>query len=217
MSPLRVTIRGDGSSDDALKPLVEWVLREHLPVMVGAAVQLVERYDPLPAERKGLTGSIERSLRLAPCELLVAHRDSENDTRGKRVSEIDEAVAELRGEGAAIPPYVCLVPIRMTEAWLLFDEPAIRAASGNPNGKVRLKPPAPRTVEGLADPKSLLRALVKTASELTGRRLKKLETNHIPRTVAAYIDDFAPLRQLSAFRDFEAEVRAFAESWGPAD
>jgi len=105
----------------------------------------------------------------------------------------------------------------MSEAWLLFDESAIRAASGNPNGKTKLKLPLPKAVEGLHDPKAVLRELVKAASEATGRRLQKLDTSNIPRTVAENIDDFAPLRQLSAFRDFEAEVRAFAESWGPAD
>ena len=30
---------------------------------------------------------------------------------------------------------VCVVPIRMTESWLLISEPAIRRAASNPRGR----------------------------------------------------------------------------------
>ncbi|MBN9522435.1 hypothetical protein J0H58_28600 [bacterium] len=213
MSTLRVTVRGDGPSDDMLMPVVGWTLRQHLSDATTIDAQFANRFGPHAVRRKGLAGSIDVSLRLAPCDVLVIHRDAENETPGKRQTEIAEAIAELTADGWALPFHVRVIPVRMSEAWLLFDEAAIRAASGNPNGKVKLKLPQPKAVEGLPDPKAVLRELVRTASEATGRRLQKLDTSNVPRTIAANIDDFSPLRKLSAFRAFEDEVKAFAESW----
>ena len=93
----------------------------------------------------------------------------------------------------------------MQEAWLLFDEQAIRAAAGNPNGRQLLDLPRLSDVERLPDPKERLRQLVRQASGLRGRRLARLDDH--PHRVADFIDDFAPLRQLAAFQVFEAELR----------
>jgi hypothetical protein len=217
MTELRVTIRGDGSSDAMLRPVVDWVLGRHLPAGTPIEVQHARLTGVPSGQRKQLAGSVESALRLAPCDLLVVHRDAEKENPAKRRQEIEDALTELQSAGVPVPGHIKLIPVRTSEAWLLFDESAIRAASGNPNGKVKLKLPAPKAVEGLPDPKAMLRELVKAASEATGRRLQKLDTSNIPRTVAENIDDFSPLRKLSAFRAFESEVREFAESWRPDD
>jgi hypothetical protein len=38
-------------------------------------------------------------------------------------------------------PVVCVVPVRMMEAWLLIDEMAIRRVAGNPNGRIPIELP----------------------------------------------------------------------------
>jgi len=48
------------------------------------------------------------------------------------------------------------VPVRMTEAWLLFDEAAIRRAAGCPNGSMPLELPSLKTSEDIPDPKTIL-------------------------------------------------------------
>lgn len=215
MKPLRFTLCGDGQSEDMLLPIIRWVLERHLPDDVPINDQFARWFDLRVGPRpKGLAEKIRVSLKLFPCDLLVVHRDAEErDNRKKRVSEIEEAVAELAAADEDVPPHVCLVPVRMSEAWLLFDESAIRAAAGNPNGKVKLGVPKLKELERLADPKAALREAVLTASEATGRKRQKLDTTGIPRVVANFIDDFSPLRHLSAFQSFEEEVRRFAESW----
>ena len=64
--------------------------------------------------------------------MLFIHRDAEREPHEKRVAEVEAALEGVElGETQPVP----VVPIRMQEAWLLFDERAIRYASGNPKGR----------------------------------------------------------------------------------
>jgi hypothetical protein len=103
----------------------------------------------------------------------------------------------------------------MQEAWLLFEEGAIRKAAGNPNGEMALRLPQIDKLESLPDPKKLLLSLISKASGFTGRRLKKLETKKLAHLVSQQIDDFASLRALSAFQSLELELSAVVQekSW----
>jgi len=103
------------------------------------------------------------------------------------------------------------VPVRMTEAWLLFDVVAIRRAAGNPNGRVPLELPAIHACEGLVNPKDELIKVVRTASGLSVRRQKKLQVEGVAVRVADLIDDFSPLSVLSAFRALQDDVRLLME------
>ena len=106
--------------------------------------------------------------------------------------------------------HVPVVPVRMTEAWLLIEEGAIRKAAGNPNGAVALDLPPLARVEGLPDPKRQLKGFLVAASEKTGRRLDQFrrDLNLRIQRVADFIDDFSPLQQLSAFQAFEQDTRS---------
>ncbi|MFN2414533.1 MAG: hypothetical protein ABR603_05265, partial [Pyrinomonadaceae bacterium] len=164
----------------------------------------------------GLKEKIIRSIELYPCDLLFVHRDSDREPREARVAEIQGAVQEAR-RAIAIPPAVCVVPVRMQEAWLLFDEAAIRRAAGNPNGREEFRLPELRRVEALPDPKEELYNLIRTASGLTGRRLRRLKVRDLSSKasqVSAYIEDFAPLRILPAFRLLETNLRAVVGEQG---
>jgi hypothetical protein len=103
-------------------------------------------------------------------------------------------------------PAVCVVPVREQEAWLLVDESAIRRAAWNPHGRVRLALPKVKALEGVADPKALLRSALETASEKTGRHLRRFSVEEAADRVTAFIEDFASLEELPAFCDMLAEV-----------
>jgi hypothetical protein len=139
-----------------------------------------------------------------PADLIFIHRDAEKQPREGRVAEITAAVAAL---GRPIV-HVCIIPVRMTEAWLLHDEAAIRRAAGNPNGTCALEIPAVKRLDALADPKSVLKQALLTASEATGRlRKRKARDFGVMRhRVAELIDDYAPLRSLPAFQALEADL-----------
>ncbi len=101
---------------------------------------------------------------------------------------------------------ICVVPVRMTEAWLLIDEPAIKTASGNPNSDENLDMPDLKKLESEKNPKKTLHDLIKMASKLKGRNLDKLNIHQAVHRVAENINDFSPLKNLSAFQELENEV-----------
>jgi hypothetical protein len=134
------------------------------------------------------------------------HRDAEAQPYEWREREIANAIAFARERGLLVP-HVCLIPVRMQEAWLLLEETAIRRAAGNPNGTTRLALPAVNRIESIPEPKRLLYDQLCTASELSGRRLRAFLPGRQARLVPEYMVDMTLLRQLPSFQRFEAEVR----------
>lgn len=203
MSELRFTLLSDGSSDRALIPILTWLLQEHT---LDRAIQS-EWADlrRLPVRPRSLAERILRSIELFPCDLLFVHRDAEREPLETRVTEIRRAVQEAIDAGTAIAA-ISVVPVRMQEAWLLFDEPAIRRSSGNPNGRGALELPPINRLELLPDPKEILYQLLRSASGLKGRRLIRFQARSYAPQVSAFIDDFSPLRALHAFRAVELEI-----------
>lgn len=207
MTTPRFTLVTDGSSDGAmLIPILEWLLRVHFPdvgVDIAHANPPGRRSVPTSLKKK-----IEFALKSHPCDVLFIHRDAEKQPPEIRRGEIQKAVDAL--DAGTKVPHVCVIPIHMTEAWLVFDESAIRRASGNPNGKVSLTLPGVRKLEDEPKPKSLLHKLLIDASELEGRRRRTFEPEACVRRVARFLDDFSPLRGLSAFQALENEVKKIA-------
>ena len=211
MQQLRYTLMADGSSDRALLPILTWLLRQscgEIPIQPEFADL---RRLPRPPEE--LSERINRSVELYPCDLLFVHRDAESATIEEREAEIRKALEESSVEGSV--RVVCVVPIRMQEAWLLIDEAALRRAAGNPNGTQSLAMPDVQRLEELADPKQLIRELLSQASGLQGRRLKRFNWRSSVHRVAEIIDDFSVLYRLAAFQRLAAEVKrvATAAEW----
>lgn len=146
MKTLTATLITDGTSDRTLLPIVQYLLDEWSPLP----------HRTLFAEglhSGSLKSRIPRVIELFPCDLLFIHRDAEREPLANRVQEIRTALAESVTQHR---PHICLVPVRMTESWLLLDERAIRSAAGNPEGRIPLKLPKANAIEELADPKSKL-------------------------------------------------------------
>jgi hypothetical protein len=201
MRELRYTLACDGSSDRALHPILDWLLRQHLAPDCALQSGLWHDTD--------LVARIREAVRLFPCDLLFVHRDAERESVAKRTEEIEEAKEKAL---AALPtdaalPAICVVPVRMTEAWLLFNEQAIRDAAGNSNGKIVLQMVGIHRAEDHPDPKETLEKLLRTASGLKGRRLDKFDERRARQRVAEFIDDFEPLRSLPAFRKLETDIK----------
>ena len=89
---------------------------------------------------------------LAICSLCIG--DAESAPIEEREAEIRKALEKSSVESSVC--VVCLVPVRMQEAWLLIDEAALRRAAGNPNGTQPLDIPDVQKLEELSDPKQLI-------------------------------------------------------------
>lgn len=203
MDEIRYTLISDGPSDRALLPILTWVLREK-----GNVTRVQPEWADLgrlPSPPKNLRDRILLAIDLFPCDLLFIHRDAEQQEPKRRCEEIDSAIREAASQGFRTPA-VCVVPVRMTEAWLIFDEVAIRFAAGNPNGKNPLNLPELSKIEQIPNPKNILFQVLREASGLTARRLKKLNLAGARIRITELITDFSPLQALSAFGELEKKI-----------
>ena len=204
---LRFTLLGDGSSDEALKPHVEWMVRENVASDVAIDSQWADLRAAKP-KPEGLGARIERAIDLYPCDVLFVHRDAEREEPERRIQEIAQACIGIKVRATPVP----VIPVRMSESWLLSDETAIRKAAGNPNGAQPLNLPRLKDIEALPDPKNTLHTVLRCASGLTGHRLKAFSPR--ARLVANYISDFSLLRRLPAFQRLETDLKNVLEARG---
>jgi hypothetical protein len=198
MEELRYTLLGNGSSDRRLLPLTTWVLQQHTALPIASSWADL---GPLRVRQRDLQERIRTSVEYYPASLLFIHRDAEAATREERVDEIERALA-----GLGVAHYVPVVPIKMQETWLLFDEAAIRRAAGNPNGSQALHLPALHELERVDGAKHVLFEALRAASGLGPRRLERYSVHKATYRLAELIDDYSPLRRLSAFAALERDV-----------
>jgi len=201
---LRVLFLGEGTSDEGLALHVERIAAE-CGVDVAITVPRLE-FVPGYIDRT-VAGKLQGILRMGGTyDVVVIHRDGDRDGRDARLEEISAAVEQVTPD----VKHVCVIPIRMTEAWLVLDEPAIREVAGNPNGREPLQIPKPAAAERISDPKAMLKELLETASGLTGRRLRDFKTKFPVhrRLLLERLRPDGPVRQLSAWRHFDEDVRS---------
>jgi hypothetical protein len=196
---VKYTLLSDGSSDRALRPVLDWALRQEGVAVIQAEWADFRHLRTPPAD---LTERILMAVQLYQCDCLFVHRDAEGEPQANRLREIQVAWQEsgIRGSDP-----VRVVPVRMTEAWLLHDEAAIRRAAGNPGGQIPLELPRLRSLEDLADPKEVLRKLLVQASELPRRR--RFDPSAAIHRVADYIGDYSTLDRLRGFSEFRLELK----------
>jgi hypothetical protein len=208
---LRYTLAADGPSDRALLSVINWLLEQHLGQhqqlsLITVLPQFALSEAQPPSSRK-LIDRVSDAIRRFPCDILFVHRDAEREPHEMRQIEIDRAMSELTDVPRA---WVPVIPVRMTEAWLLIDERSIRQAADNPNGSVKLNLPRVSRLESLLDPKEVLNDLLIAASEKTGRRLGKFkrasELAWRRGRVSELIEDYGLLRSLDAFNAFEEHL-----------
>lgn len=206
---MNYTLISDGPTDANLLPVIDWALEASggVPVANGTRADFWR----LPESPGSLEDRIVKAVELFPCEALFIHRDAEREAPASRTAEIDRALKGAIARGIRLPA-VALVPVRMLEAWLLFNEAAIRKAAGNPNGRAPLNLPSGQRVEDRPDPKEDLKHALRAASELRGRRLQKFSTSKAFWLITNFLEDFSPLRDCSAFRAFEDSLRRAVEA-----
>lgn len=134
----------EGSSDMPLSDIVERMFFDK-----GLAVQIRRPdFGLLTGVAKDVKSRLRAGRELAggALDFFVVHRDADNAGPDARRSEIHGAAALVDADAAVVP----VIPIRMTEAWLLLNEVDIRTVAGNPRGRMSLDLPKLHEVETLA-------------------------------------------------------------------
>ncbi|MEO8596590.1 MAG: hypothetical protein ABI759_24950 [Candidatus Solibacter sp.] len=198
------TLVTDGTSDVVLVRILEWLIAQ----ITTAEIEI--RWADLRGLRerpKGLRERLAVATRLYPCQILFIHRDAEKQDPEVRYNEVQAAnTTGLR--------HVCVVPVRMQEAWLLLDEAALREAAGRPSGKDALDLPPVAKWERLQDPKTTLHNALRVASGATGRRAKSFNPARAAQRLAELVTDWSSLRPLKGFARLEMDTRTALKNLG---
>ncbi len=156
-------------------------------------------------EGRLLVDKIRIGLAMVPqYDVLFIHRDADRAGADARYQEITEAVQQAGWDSR----WIGIVPVRMTESWLLLDEAAIRGAAGNPNGRIELDLPSPAEAERMADPKSVLRSAILVGAEVQGRRRRAL-MKRLPGMRDQLLENLpvgGPLEQLASWTRFRDDT-----------
>lgn len=186
---LTFSVVADGGTDQLLVPIIQWAIHRLDPE--------VEILEPEFSKR---TGGVKEFLRDYTTEvmLIFVHRDAENMTLEERLAEFEST------SGSNVVP---VIPVRMSEAWILFDGGAIARAAGSSTRMVSV--PRVSGIEGLSNPKRHLdNLLLEAAGNPSGRRGKNFRRSLVERrvSVASFITDYSPLEELAAFRWFQDDL-----------
>jgi hypothetical protein len=209
MKELKYTLIADGSSDVTLLRIIKWSLDDLYPRLPndGSFADFRNIQDP----PKKLNDKVRIAKLYYPFDILFVHRDAESTNTKMIAQRFQEINNELEEED--FDKTICIVPIKMMEAWLLFDEDAIKKAAGNRNYRGSINLPQIKTIENHNQPKDLLHTLLRDASGLKGRNYKKFNPDKAVHLVAENIEDFSPLRILVAFQAFENELKRVIDNY----
>lgn len=190
------TLVADGSSDAVLVPILTWCLKQRGITPIVAQPADLSRIPSRPSHEARMRAVLD----LYPCDVLFVHRDAESRTAPERRTEIADSLrwANIR--------HVPVIPVRMTEAWLLLHEYAIRCAAGNPNGTEPLNLPSPDVIERIPDPKQVLFDALRRASGLNVRRRARFPVHRRVHRIPDYIEDYAQLAVLPAFQELKTDI-----------
>lgn len=206
---IKYTFSSEGPSDRVLQQHINWALERLTSLPFDG-----EWADPsiFDVRARDVATRAAQALAYYPCNLLFVHRDADADGFEVRRSEIRNALRQAGIGVLAVP----VVPVRMTESWLLCSESAIRCAAGRPAGTEALAIPSLRNLEGLTDPKVRFEEVLCKASEHKGRKLDQFRRDipSLKYRVAELVDDFEPLLQIPAFREFYCELEAVLDAAG---
>ena len=185
------SVVADGGTDRVLVPIIQWAIHR-----LDSDVEILE---PSFEKRKA---TVAEFLQVYESETMLTfvHRDTENMSLEDRMQEFSNAT------GDEIVP---VIPVRMSEAWILFDSSAIAHAASNPSSRVTV--PEIVDLESIVDPKARLdQLLLEAAGSPTGRRRKVFKRSIVDRrvSVASWISDFSPLEALPAFNQFQKSLAA---------
>ena len=180
-------------------PHIEAIAAEHR-IEVTVTDPDLERLPKPPG--KTVKGKLQAVLRMGgEYDLIVVHRDADRDGVPAREEEIRTAVTDVSGD----VPFVPVIPVRMTEAWLLTNERELRQVAGNPNGTMPLGLPKVGTLENVPDPKAVLKQILALAS---GRKLDRFNTRFPQhrRQLLDRLDRAGPVTRLRSWTHFVAGI-----------
>ena len=162
--------------------------------------EIDEKYD------KRTERVLEAARRAKGYHALIVHADADAPTPKQALqNRILPGMQAARNRNDTCPLLVPLVPVRMTEAWMLSDPDALKRVVGTNLKPEELGLPAsPHQVESVKDPKDLLEQVVQNAWR-SRRRRRRLKIGELYEPLA-YLISLDRLRSVPSYRQFKNDL-----------
>lgn len=199
---------GEGAAEyEFLMPVIERILQELLPQSYIRAFDFSSKTEENDSEQQ-----IERMIRVAQqadgLDILIFHLDADAPDTSRAYQQrfrpgYDEVQRIANHVNKEVIP---IIPVRMTEAWLLVDFPAFCDVIGTKEKAGVLGfPKHPDQVESIQDPKMTFRTAIDQAVRRRKNR-KRIPEDEVFRPLAQKID-LGLLEQVPAYREFLEKLK----------
>lgn len=192
MNSLMVAFYGEGTTDERFLPSVIRRTAETILCERQTGETLVA--EPFVVDRRAVNTNhehrtdriLEAARRCANFHALVVHTDADGPTWEvacqQRFKPGEDQVAQAVSDGETVcAELVPIIPIRMTEAWLLADPEALLSVIGTEvEARALGIPTRARLVERVRDPKQKLEGVLRACRTNRGRRRISLGTLYEP-------------------------------------
>jgi hypothetical protein len=206
----------EGTTDERFLALIAERTAQALLLQAGdVTVDLFPVQCLRPTEKRGQAENILNVARQSHgYHLLLLHADADDERRDRawneRIAPGIELVRQAYTKGDPLCEHcVPIIPIHMTEAWLLVDADALREVIGTKIPHDELGLPVPVTAaESVADPKTLLKQVMQTAlgdRPLRRRRNRGIDELYEPLGRRIRLDQ---LSRLPAYQQFHTDLAA---------
>ena len=173
----------------------------------------IDVYQPEFLKKEG-TGFVNQivslTIKYSYFHVICIHCDSDSPTIDKRMQfNIDPAFSAVEDiEGNVCKNLVAVIPVQMTEAWMLADTKLLKEKIGTDKSDSELAlPTKANQIESISDSKATIGNALRIAQSEQSRRRKKLQISDLYSPVSQELT-IEKLQQLSSYNNFEQNVLA---------
>lgn len=214
MTSLVTALYAEGTTDHRFLPLI--IQRTAVQILSQRGRTIVDVLEPMLVEPEEQRSHAQNILAVAQrvygYHLLFVHADADANTSAAALQHrIRPGVAlvqgaQQRGERVCAE-LVPIVPVQMTEAWMLVDTEALLDIIGTPTTEHRLRIPAKaQQIELIADPKQQLTQIFAEVLASRTRRVRRRHTIAELYEPLARTINLAALSQLPSYQRFVTDL-----------
>jgi hypothetical protein len=178
-----------------------------------------EVLDPIPLPReKGSAATkilqLSRDARGYHC--LVIHADADHATPALALTDRIQPGRQLVAQepiGSVCPIIIPLIPVHMTEAWMLADPDALLKATGTPLSASQLNLPNAAGAERKAQPKAFLEEFLRHSQAHLSRKRDRIDIGDLYALLSDTISS-TRLNALPSYQQFKADFSAALTTLG---
>jgi len=208
---LGLALYSEGSTDQRFLQIVIRRTARHVLEQHGRRSVNVPRVEPIKINKIGLRQDeciLQAAYEAARYHILIVHADADHPTRDKALSERYQPGYERVQQ---IDVKICknlfpVIPVYMTEAWMLADLEALRDVIETDMRPQELRlPRKAKQVELDTDPKQTLKEVLQKAYAHKSRRHRRIDLDFLYEPLALRIN-LGRLSEVPAYQQFKADL-----------